>query len=357
MAERMGTRDGHVLVARLDSAGDVLLSGPAVRAVAAGSAHVTYWCGPRGRASAHLLPGVDEVVTSAVAWVGPRPAPVERTQVDGLVSRLAALGADAALVLTSFHQSPLPAALLLRLAGVPHVAAISDDYPGSLLDVRHRVPADVHEVERALSLAAAAGHRLPAGDRGDLAVRGAVPHADAPQGPYVVVHPGASVTARAWRPDLHAALVDDLLGEGWRVAVTGGPHERELAAAVAGRPRPGVVDLAGRTSWPELAGVLAGADVLVAGNTGPAHLAAAVGTPVVSLFAPTVPPERWRPWGVPHELLGELGIACQGCRATTCPVPGHPCIDRVPPAAVVDALRRVRSDRDRTAPWSVGGPA
>jgi ADP-heptose:LPS heptosyltransferase len=64
-----------------------------------------------------------------------------------------------------------------------------------------------------------------------------------------------------------------------------------------------VLDLGGRTSFAELAEVLAGADAVVVGNTGPAHLAAAVGTPVVSLYAPTVPAVRWRPWQVPHELL------------------------------------------------------
>jgi ADP-heptose:LPS heptosyltransferase len=62
------------------------------------------------------------------------------------------------------------------------------------------------------------------------------------------------------------------------------------------------------------------------GNTGPAHLAAAVGTPVVSLFAPTVPSARWRPWGVPLRLLHHP-VPCAGCRARTCPVAGHPCLD------------------------------
>src|SRR5204862_226139 len=83
-------------------------------------------------------------------------------------ARLAGLRADAAVVLTSFHQSPLPLALLLRMAGVRRIGAISADYPGSLLDVRHQVDDDRHEVERSLSLAAAMGFRLPPGDEGGL---------------------------------------------------------------------------------------------------------------------------------------------------------------------------------------------
>ena len=65
------------------------------------------------------------------------------------------------------------------------------------------------------------------------------------------------------------------------------------------------------------------------GNTGPAHLAAAVGTPVVSLFAPVVPAARWAPYGVPSVLLGDQDAPCRGTRATDCPVPGHPCLASV----------------------------
>jgi hypothetical protein len=161
----------HVLVARQDSAGDVLLAGPAVRAVAAGARRVTLLCGPRGRAAAELLPGVDEVLTWPAPWIELPAPPVSRDATAALLAELAAGEVDQAVVLTSFHQSPLPLALLLRLAGVARIAAVSVDYPGSLLDVRHQVDEDLHEVERGLSLVATLGYRLPAGDDGRLAVR------------------------------------------------------------------------------------------------------------------------------------------------------------------------------------------
>jgi ADP-heptose:LPS heptosyltransferase len=335
----------HVLVARMDSMGDVLLAGPAVRAVAAGARRVTLLCGRRGRAAADLLPGVDEVIEHTAPWIDPAPAPLDPTATLDLVSRLARLGVDQAVILTSFHQSPLPLALLLRLAAVPTVAAVCDDYPGSLLDVRHRVPHGTHEVERALSLVATLGHRLPPGDDGRLRLRPdtLVPaNPAAPlDGPYVVVHPGASVPARAWEPARWAETVDLLVAGGRRVVVTGSRAERSLGARVAGPPRPEVLDLAGRTDTATLATVLAGAGAALVANTGPAHLAAAVGTPVVSLFAPTVGVEAWRPWGVPQVLLGDHRIACAGCRARDCPVEGHPCLGAVDPhdaAAAVDHL-------------------
>ena len=154
----------------------------------------------------------------------------------------------------------------------------------------------------------------------------------------MVLHPGASVPARAWSPHRCAAAVEALAGAGHRVVVTGGPAEAALTRTVAGAAG---IDLGGRTDLAQLAAVLAGAHAVVVGNTGPAHLAAAVGTPVVSLFAPVVPAARWAPYGVPRVLLGDQQAPCRGTRARTCPVAGHPCLDRVDPADVVAAVRRL----------------
>jgi ADP-heptose:LPS heptosyltransferase len=335
----------HVLLARQDSAGDVLLAGPAARAVAARARRVTFLCGPRGRAAAELLPGVDEVLCWQAPWIDAEPGPATRATMEELLDELARRRIDQAIVLTSFHQSPLPLALLLRMAGVRTIAGISADYPGSLLDVRHHVDErqHPHEVERALGLVATLGYELPRGDNGRLAIRPLPPRPGppAPEPPYVVVHPGASVPARAWAPERGAALVRALARSGWRVAVTGSGAERGLTALVAGPSGPEVTDLGGRLSLAGLAQVLAGAEAVVVGNTGPAHLAAAVGSPVVSLFAPTVPAARWRPWGVPLVLLGRQDAPCAGSRARACPVPGHPCLNDVGVEEVLAALETV----------------
>ena len=328
-----------VLVARLDNAGDVLLQGPLVRAVAAGADRVVFLAGPRGSDAARLLPGVDDVLTWHCPWIDASPAPVDPDGVAALADRVRALGIDEAVLSTSFHQSPLPLALVLRTARVRRISAISVDYPGSLLDVRHAVDDDVPEPERALSLARAAGFELPDGDDGRLAVRRPLPAVDQEPG-YVVLHPGASVPARAWPADRCAAAVEALSDAGWRVLVTGGPGERALTAAVAGSRG---VDLGGRTGLAEMAALLDGAAAVVVGNTGPAHLAAAVGTPVVSLFSPVVPAVRWAPYGVPTVLLGDQSAPCRNTRARECPVPGHPCLTSVSPADVVAAVEKVVS--------------
>ncbi|WAL63612.1 glycosyltransferase family 9 protein [Amycolatopsis cynarae] len=328
------------LVARLDNAGDVLLTGPCVRAVAAGADSVTLLAGPHGRVAAGLLPGVDRVIEWCAPWIDPQPPPVTAAHLAALTGRIAAQAFDLALISTSFHQSPLPLALLLRQCGVPWIGAISEDYPGSLLDLRHRIDGDPPEAERALSLAEAAGFRLPPGDDGRLAVRGPLPDVSGLVGEpgYVVVHPAASVPARQWPAHRCAEAVRMLAAEGYRVVVTGSAAEAALTAEVSGGA---ALDLGGRTGFRELAAVLAGARVLVAPNTGPAHLAAAVGTPVVSLFAPVVPAARWAPYGVPVVLLGDQEAPCRGTRARTCPVPGHPCLAGVLPDEVCQAVVKV----------------
>jgi ADP-heptose:LPS heptosyltransferase len=339
----MVTRSPHTLVVRLDRMGDVVLAGPAVRAVAAGSRRVTFLAGPHGRAAAALLPGVDEIVEWRCPWIVLPAAPVAASDIDDLVGRLRRLEVDRAVILTSFHQSALPTALLLRLAGVAWIGAMSEDYPGSLLDLRHPDPGDVHEAERALMLARASGYDLPQGDDGRLGVT--LPADTTPPSFGVVLHPGTSVPARAW-PVQHWATLCRLLtaDAGLAVAVTGSSAEADLVRQVCRDTD--ATDLAGRTNLEELAGVVARAGVVVAANTGTAHLAAATHTPVVSLFAPTVPAVRWAPYRTPTVLLGDQDAPCRGTRATQCPVPGHPCLGSVHPDTVVNAVHRLR----RTGP-------
>lgn len=328
---------GPVLAVRLDSDGDVLLTGPAVRSLAGPGDPVDLLVSPAGRAAADLLPGVREVLVFDAPWTGFRPPALSPSATSRLITALAARRYRRAVVFTSFHQSPLPMALVARWAGVEWIAATCVDYPGSLLDLRHVRP-DGHEVFAALDLARAAGGALPPGDDGRLAVRRPLPPVDAlvPIDPYVVVHPAASVPARSLEPDHAHRIVGELLRRGRRVVMTGTAADQ--AADASHEIGAGAVDLRGRTTLAELAAVLGRADCMVVGNTGPAHLAAAVGTPVVSVFAPVVPADRWAPYGVRTILLGDQGAACRDSRARRCPIPGHPCLNSVKPAEIADAV-------------------
>lgn len=336
---------GRVLVARLDSMGDVLLAGPAIRAIAAHADEVWVLCSGVGAPAAELLPGVTGVLVWDCPWItasAPPATPEHMARLDDLVT---AAQPDAAVILTSFHQSPLPLALHLRQAGVPFIAGISTDFAGSLLDVRLRpgedLPEDLPEPERALRLAAAAGFPAPAGDDGRLRMAiGTAPDAVAGIQPFVAVHPGASAPARRWPSAHHAALVRMLHEAGVPAVVTGGEAEKDLTREVSGGGRY-ALDGGGIGRLATLGAVIAAADVLVTGNTGPAHVAAAVGTPVVSLFSPVVPAERWAPYRVPHILLGDQQAPCRLTRAVQCPVPGHPCLTAVRPEQVLAACLRL----------------
>ena len=210
-------RPGGILAVRPDGLGDVLLTGPAVRSLAASGREVSFLAGPSGTGAAGLLPGVSRVLTERLPWIDPEPAAVDPGRMRGLVETIGRLGVSQAVIFTSFHQSPLPMALLLRMAGVPRISAISEDYPGSLLDVRHQVTADIPEARRNLSLAQAAGFGLPPGDPGALAVTRPLPDARplTGDGRYVVLHPGASVPAR--HPSARPHGRDDRGARGGRV--------------------------------------------------------------------------------------------------------------------------------------------
>jgi ADP-heptose:LPS heptosyltransferase len=293
-----------------------------------------------------LLPGVNEVIEFSCPWILGDPPAVDPKEIGDLVARLRALEIDDAVVLTSFHQSALPTALLLRLAGVARICAASVDYPGSLLDVRIEEPGERPEPERMVEIAAAAGYPSAPDDDGRLALRSDLPRppAELRSRPFVVVHPGAGASSRRYPIPLWKEVIRLLLAQGETVALTGSDRDGELSTVLGlyadgGTAAP--VNLVGKLDLAQLAGVLAEADVLVAGNTGPAHLAAAVGTPVVSLFSPVVSARRWAPYGIPVAVLGDAQAPCRDTRARRCPVPGHPCLSSIQPADVVRAVRRL----------------
>lgn len=139
-------------------------------------------------------------------------------------------------------------------------------------------------------------------DPDDVRLEGPQQSAAAPGA--VVVHPGAAYASRRWPPDRYGAVAASLREDGYDVVVTGGPDEVALAGRVAERAGlPEQAVLAGRTDLGQLAAQVAGARLVICGDTGTAHLATAFGTPSVLLFGP-MPPARWGPSRQgPHEVI------------------------------------------------------
>lgn len=154
-------------------------------------------------------------------------------------------------------------------------------------------------------------------------------------GPRVALQPGATYgPAKRWGADRFAAVARTLAADGVSVAVLGGPGDAEAVRAVASRAP--IADLSGRTTVGVLAACLEAADVVVTNDTGPMHLAAAVGTPTVAIFGSTSP--RWTgPRGARHHILVHP-VPCAPCFRRDCRI-GYLCLEGIPTARVVDAAR------------------
>lgn len=156
----------------------------------------------------------------------------------------------------------------------------------------------------------------------------------------ILVHPGAGIPARRWPLQAWQALLDRLLSELVAyVVVLGSQPERETAEKlVRSLPEGTAVNLAGRSTLQQSAALLARADLFVGNDSGPAHLAAAVGTPAVVLFSGTNQPEQWRPWGEQVSVV-RVSVECAPCHRNECPLADHPCMSHIEPESVFTQVR------------------
>lgn len=339
----------RVLCVRLDNMGDVLMTTPALRAlkVVDPSRHLTLLASRSGAALAPHLPDVDEVITYDAPWVKGDGHDLAADR--EMIEQLRAGDFDAAVIFTVYSQSPLPAALLCRLAGIPLVLAHCRENPYSLLTdwVRETEPAEPprHEAQRQLDLVAYTGARIS-----DERLRFAVRKEDRASlysklaqfgvggcGSWVVAHCGASAPSRRYPVESYAQVFQLLGDRAGPILMTGDASEKALTRELGERCGPLVqaVDLAGRLTLGELACLIDDAALLLSNNTGPVHLAAALGTPVVDLYALTNP--QHTPWQVPQRVLFH-DVPCRYCYRSVCPELHHQCLRGVTPQAVCEAV-------------------
>lgn len=346
----------NVLAVRLDNVGDLLMCGPALRAIREGlpTARLTLWASPGGSAAAALLPVVDDVLATKVVWQDLGQMPLDPSRELALVAELARRRFDAAIVFTSFAQSPYPPAYACYLAGVPLRAGQSKEFGGSLLTtwVKPR-PDDEHQVERNLHLVEALGFAVGSRDlfvavppearasvESKLASRGLPPGRR-----YVVLHAAASCPARTYPGARFAAVAREVAERsGLRVVLTGSARESALVAELAREIGPGALPLAGETTLPELAATLEEAAVVITNNTSTMHLADALRRPSVVLFAGTELESQWRPRSSPARLL-RRDTWCTPCYRFICPT-RQECLDVLPSEVASAALRALGETSD-----------
>jgi heptosyltransferase-2 len=165
-------------------------------------------------------------------------------------------------------------------------------------------------------------------------------------GVKIVVHVGAGTPAKRWPVEYWRTLLERLTTERHAlVALVGTSRDGETARAILGAaPSADVVDWTGRFSVDELAATVQQADAFVGADSGPAHLAAAVGIPVVVLFSGTNTIEQWQPRG-PSVRTVRCEVRCSPCHRKACPLAGHPCMRGIQPDDVMNHLTKLLPER------------
>jgi len=342
-----------LLVRAVNWLGDAVLTTPALSAVreAFPAARIVL-------AARHLVaelfrhhPDVDEILVYDKAGTHSGAAGMLR-----MAAELRRRRFDVALLL----QNAFDAALLAFLAGVPERMGYATD--GRRLLLTQAIPVTeetrrLHHAEYYLRLVAGLGIHLPASPRMRLrvtreetdAMEERLSSLGIPKGKRILgINPGATYgSAKRWFPDRFAA-VTDVLSEEWGASVVlmGSVPERPLAEEIEAAMRQTPLNLAGRTTVRELMALLSLCSFLVTNDSGPMHIAAALGVPLAAIFGPT----DWRttsPWTDKARIV-RVGVDCSPCMLRECNR-GHECMLGVTAEMVVAAARELFPESPREA--------
>jgi len=304
----------NILCIRLDNMGDVLMSQPAMRALkhVGLDRQITLLTSSIGATIAPFIPEVDAIIPFDVPWVKTDETNGEQ-QLLALADELRSRRFDAAVIFTSYSQNPLPAAMLCYQAGIKAVLGYCRENPYRLISdwIPDREPLDyiVHEVQRQLQLVETVGAatsdtnlslRVPGESRQTIRTRLAALRVGKDR-PWLVLHAGVSEEKRCYPADEYISACRSLIGQGYEIVLTGSSSEQGYVNNIARRLGNGASNLTGELSISELMALIAAAPILISNNTGPVHIAAAVGTPVVVLYAMTNP--QHTPWKVSSRVL------------------------------------------------------
>lgn len=349
----------NLLCIRLDTIGDVLMTTPALRSLkeSVSGRHITLLTSSAGSAIAPLIPELDATIVYDSPWLKATAPRTDSRPEFEMIQYLRQFQFDGAVIFTVYSQNPLPSAFLCYMADIPLRLAHCHENPYQLLTdwVKDPEPEDGirHEVQRQLDLVAAIecqtenehlSLRVEESDRESVRSRLNSFQLDRDR-PWVVIHPGATAASRRYPPEGFAVAADRLVSLGYSVIFTGSEWEAELVDRIRSLMNESAHSLACCLTLGELAALIAMAPVLISNNTGPVHIAAAVGTPVVDLYALTNP--QHTPWQVPHRLLFH-DVPCKYCYKSICPEGHHHCLRQVLPDTIVAAACELLDESTRS---------
>jgi lipopolysaccharide heptosyltransferase II len=378
----------RILVVRPDHLGDVLLATPvaALLQQALPDAQIDWLVGPWSAPIARAAGGRGEVLTLDFPGFTrqPKRSAVEPYAV--LLREAASLrerSYDAALILRPDHWW---GALLASLAGVPRRLGFSARECRPFLTDTLPIPTG-HVVPANQSLARLAALRLggtvPDGRaprepaylvepadaawadawlRGHDAMAPGIDGRHTAAGPLVAIHPGTGAPVKNWPASRWAEVARELQARhGARVVLTGGAGERALVEQIAALAEPRPATLIGETTIGQLAALFSRCGLVIGGDSGPLHLAAAVGTPTVRLYGPTDVRE-FGPWPPGNEQTALVaGLPCQPCRNLVAPPCGATetpaCMQALTPGTVLDAAGKLLLTGRSTRPPAAAEPS
>ena len=345
----------NILCVRLDTIGDVIMTTPAMRALKSASPdrRLTLMTSSAGAVVAPQIPELDDLIVYDSPWLKATAPRVDSRPEYEMIEFLRDRHFDAAVIFTVYSQNPLPSAFVLYMAGIPLRLAHCHENPYQLLTnwIKDPEPEQFtrHEVQRQLDLVGSVGCSLE-----DKRMKLHIP-SEALQSvgrllielgidqsaPWVVIHPGATALSRRYPPESFAVVARQLVQHQVQIIFTGTEPERELVQSIRSSMQAVSHSLVGCLNLGELTALLSKAPLLISNNTGPVHVAAAVGTPVVDLYALTNP--QHTPWGVPNRVLFH-DVPCRICYKSICPEGHYHCLRLVEPETVVSAALELLQD-------------
>ncbi len=351
----------HVWIVRPDHLGDVLLVRPALKRIRAALPdwHITLVVGPWSRAVVEDENSVDEVITAPFPGFtrGNRVPPWEPYQeLLSEAERLREIRPAAVVILRDDHWW---AALMAQVAGAPVI--IGADHPsmnGLLTDRistrgQHWVARNIEMLDGAAQILGADVNPFVASPttdpliwnvtESDRAETSALLMSAGIEGPFAVIHPGSGAPVKLWPVDRWAQVADAFAASGTTVLLTGSEAEEPLLTQIRDVSNSNPTSLAGKTTIRTLAAIFEQAVIVAGVDSGPLHLAVAVGTPTRHIYGPS-DVASYGPWGDParHRVI-TAGLSCQRCGDLGLSRPeGAGCMVAVTTETILDSIQDLR---------------
>lgn len=304
----------NVLCIRADNMGDLLMSSPAIRALKETyGCRITVLTSSMAASMAKHIPEIDQIITYDFPWVKSNSVS-ESAIFFKAVEDLKARSFDAAVIFTVYSQSPFPAAMLAYLADIPKRLAYCRENPYGLLTnwmpdkepyafIRHQVRRDL---ELVASVGAVTTHekialQLPKVTWHALQTMLKQAGVD-PDKPWLILHAGVSEKKREYPVEEWVKTGKKIIRDlGYQVLLTGTTSEKIITDTLEEEIGPGAISLGGAFTLEEFIVLIHHAPLVISVNTGTIHIAAAVSTPIIVLYALTNP--QHLPWKVCGKAL------------------------------------------------------